>query len=193
LGVPPKAWYLAGQIEKESCISLKHSRCWNSRSEFKSAREQGVGLGQLTRAFRIDGSIRFDALQELKDKHPMLLKDLNWTTIKDKPELQIRAVVLKMLDNYKYYARYTDIDNAIIFGMEAYNGGIGGLNNERRACKISGKCNPQYWFNNVENFCLKSKAALYGNRSACDISRNYPRDIIYTRSNKYSKFWLVKN
>ena len=37
--------YVPALIEHESCISLRHSRCWNSTSELRSAREQGTGLG----------------------------------------------------------------------------------------------------------------------------------------------------
>lgn len=38
--------YVPSLIEHESCITLKHKRCWNSLSRLKSAREEGAGLGQ---------------------------------------------------------------------------------------------------------------------------------------------------
>ena len=176
-------------IEHESCISLTHSRCWNPASRLRSAREEGAGLGQLTRAFRSDGSIRFDALAELKTKHRSLA-ELTWTNIYTRPDLQVRAVVLKMQDNYTYYLPYaaTTLD-ALAFADAAYNGGIGGLNSERRACKLSSTCDHTRWFGNVENYCLKSKAALYGNRSACDINRHHVTDVLQTRSGKYEQFW----
>ena len=107
-----------------------------------------------------------------------------------RPDLQIRAVVFKMRDNYQYYIKYADSDNALAFADAAYNGGIGGLDNERRACKISGKCNPALWKGNVEMFCMKSKAALYGQRSACDINRHHVKDVLLNRSQKYKKFFL---
>lgn len=190
MGVAPKVWYLAGLIEHESCISLTHSRCWNSQSRIRTAREEGAGLGQITRAFRQDGSIRFDALKELRDKHPKSLYELSWHNVYTRPDLQIRAVVLKMRDNYQYYAKYTDSENALAFADAAYNGGIGGLDMERRACKISAKCDPTLWFDNVELFCLKSKATLYGQRSACDINRHHVYDVLNIRSLKYKQFFI---
>lgn len=186
----PKASYLASLIEHESCISLKHSRCWNPKSRLRSAREEGAGLGQITRAFRSDGSIRFDALTELKQKHPIALAELSWYNVYTRPDLQIRAVVLKMRDNYKYYEKYSYSPlDAYAFSDASYNGGIGGLDNERRACKLASWCDHTKWFGNVEKLCLKSKAALYGNRSACDINRYHVKDVLLVRSAKYDIFF----
>ena len=83
--------YFAGLIEHESCISLTHSKCWNPSAELRTAREQGVGVGQLTRAFNPDGSTRFDILSELKTKHSVALKELSWSNIKQRPDLHIEA------------------------------------------------------------------------------------------------------
>jgi hypothetical protein len=184
----PKAWYLGALIEHESCISLTHSRCWNPASKLKSAREEGAGLGQITRAYNSTGGVRFDALAEIRDKHPEL-RELSWSNVYVRPDLQIRAVIFKMKDNYTYYIRYTDSENALAFADAAYNGGIGGLDNERRACKITTGCNPALWFDNVEKLCLKSKAALYGQRSACDINRHHVKDVLVTRSPKYKQYF----
>jgi len=181
-------FYLGALIEHESCISLTHSRCWNPSSRLKSAREEGAGLGQITRAYNSSGQVRFDALAEIRDRHSVL-RELNWANVYTRPDLQIRAVVLKMKDNYQYYIRYTDSENSLAFADAAYNGGIGGLDNERRACKITINCNPAMWFDNVEKFCLKSKAALYGQRSACDINRFHVKDVLVTRSLKYKQFF----
>lgn len=38
--------YVGGLIEHESCISLTHSRCWNSAARLKTEKEEGAGLGQ---------------------------------------------------------------------------------------------------------------------------------------------------
>ena len=71
------------------------------------------------------------------------------------------------------------------FADAAYNGGVTGVNNERRACKMTIGCDPSKWFGHTENLCLKSKAALYGNRSACTINRHHVRDVLFTRATKY--------
>lgn len=173
-------------IEHESCISLKHSKCWNPRSRLRTQREEGAGLGQLTRAFRANGSLRFDALEELKKKHKLDLRELTWDNIYTRPDLQIRAIVLKMRDNYSYYLKYSSsVEEAYAFADASYNGGIGGLDNERRACKLASWCDHTKWYGNVEKLCLKSKVALYGNRSACDINRHHVTDVLRTRAPKY--------
>jgi len=185
----PKAAYLGSLIELESCIHLKHPRCWNPKSRLKSAREEGAGLGQITRAFKTDGTIRFDALSELKHKYPKELAELSWQVVYDRPDLQIRALALMMQDNYQYFNRHVkDPYQAYAFADAAYNGGAGGVDHERRACKLATWCDPNQWFDNVEKLCLKSKAALYGNRSACDINREHVRNVINTRSEKYAKY-----
>jgi len=189
LGHTPKAAYLGSLIELESCIHLKHPRCWNPKSRLKSAREEGAGLGQITRAFKADGTIRFDALSELKHKYPKELAELSWQVVYDRPDLQIRTLTLMMRDNYQYFNRHVkDPYHAYAFADAAYNGGAGGVDHERRACKLATWCDPNQWFDNVEKLCLKSKAALYGNRSACDINREHVRNVINTRSEKYAKY-----
>lgn len=172
---------------------MKHSRCWNATSRLRTSREEGAGLGQITRAFKPDGSIRFDALQELKAKHPKPLQELSWSTVYTRPDLQIRAVVLKIRDNITYYEPYSKTyDDALAFADASYNGGVGGLDRERRACKTDPACDHTRWFDNVEKYCLKSKAVLYGNRSACDINRHHVVDVLKTRSNKYIQFFPIK-
>ena len=102
----------------------------------------------------------------------------------------MRAVVLKMQDNYKYFSNYAvNPKEAYAFSDAGYNGGNGGVNNERRACKLASWCDPSKWFGNVEKLCLKSKVALYGNRSACDINRHHVKDVLLVRSAKYEVFF----
>ena len=173
-------------IEHESCISLTHSRCWNPTSRLRSAREEGAGLGQITRAFNNDGSTRFDALTELRTRHPKELAEWNWKNVYTRPDLQIRGIILKSHDDYMSLLPYSfDSLQARKFADAAYNGGLGGVNKERRACRISLTCDPGKWDQNVELFCLKSKVALYGQRSACDINRHHVKDVFDVRTNKY--------
>lgn len=97
-----------------------------------------------------------------------------------------------MRDNYTYYAKYSESPiEAYAFADAAYNGGIGGLDNERRACKLASWCDHTKWFDNVEKLCLKSKVALYGNRSACDINRHHVKDVLLIRSSKYVPYFSL--
>lgn len=187
-GWPELPWphYVPALISHESCISYTHSRCWAPTSRLKSAREEGAGLGQLTRAYRADGSLRFDALAEMRDRHPAL-RELDWATIYQRPDLQIRTLVLMSRGNWHELRGVDDYWERLAMTDAAYNGGMGGLANERRACKLRAGCDPQRWWGHVEKVCLKSRAALYAGRSACDISRHHPRDVLLVRMPKYKR------
>ena len=178
--------YFAALIEHESCISLKHSRCWAPTSRLKSDREEGAGLGQLTRAFNADGSTRFDALADSRRLDPRGLNELRWETVYQRPDLQMRVIVLMTRDSYNRLVKLVpDHLPRLAMADAAYNGGMGGLLNERRACGMKADCNPNLWFGNVEHTCLKSTKPLYGNRSACDINRHHVHDVLLTRMPKY--------
>lgn len=92
-----------------------------------------------------------------------------------------------MYDQLKAFANTTY--DAMAFADAAYNGGIRGLQQERRACGMSTDCDPSKWFGHVERYCLKSRVALYGNRSACDINRHHVYDVLVVKLNKYSAFF----
>jgi len=181
----PEPWVLAGLIEHESCITVKHPKCWNPKSMLKTSREEGAGLGQLTRAYSPNGALRFDALAEMKQQHPSL-RELNWGNIYDRPDLQIRALVLKSKQDHRNFEQTA---TPLHFTDAAYNEGVGGVNQDRRLCKISSNCNPTIWFNNVELTCSRSKTPIYGGRSACDISRHHVRDVMLVKSPKYKAYY----
>lgn len=180
----PAPQTLPALIEHESCVSLKHARCWSPTSRLKSAREEGAGLGQITRAWRPDGSLRFDALAHLRESHPAL-EMWSWDNVYQRAELQLRAVVLMSRDNYQGLRMVRDPWQRLAMADAAYNGGLGGLQSERRACALVPGCDPQQWWGHVETRCLKSRAALYGGRSACDINRHHVHDVLRVRSEKY--------
>lgn len=175
-------------IEHESCISLTHSRCWNAKSRLKTAREEGAGLGQITRAWNPDGSLRFDALAEMRARHSEL-RELSWSNVYQRPDLQLRTLVLMSRDNYRALGVIADPGQRLAFADAAYNGGLGGVQKDRRACQIKPGCDPQRWWGNVELTCTKSRVALYGQRSACDINRHHVRDVLTVRAPKY-ELWL---
>jgi hypothetical protein len=178
--------YFAALIEHESCISLKHSRCWSPTSRLKSDREEGAGLGQLTRAFHADGSTRFDALEDSRRLDPRGLNELRWDTVYQRPDLQMRVIVLMTRAAWnRLVPLIPDESPRLAMADAAYNGGIGGVLNERRACGLRSGCNPNAWFGHVEHVCLKSTKPLYAGRSACDINRHHVHDVLLTRMPKY--------
>lgn len=186
----PKAYQLAGLIEHESCTRLTHPRCWDPTSQLKSYREEGAGFFQLTRAYYAhSGELRFDVIQELRLKYPQL-RELGWHNVYSRPDLQIKAGILMNRDLFLEFLPHSkNEEEAFAFADAAYNGGMSGVNKERRACKLALDCDHKRWFDHTERFCLKSKVALYGNRSACDINRHHVRDVLLVRSPKYKKYF----
>lgn len=181
----PRRELLPALIEHESCIGLKHSRCWAPTSRLKTPREEGAGLGQITRAWRPDGATRFDALAEMREAHPAL-RELDWATIYQRPDLQLRAVVLKVRGDFTALRAVPDKMQRLAFADAAYNGGIGGVHKERRGCQLKAGCDPAQWWGHVEAACLKSRQPIYAGRSACDINRHHVADVLVTRAPKYS-------
>ena len=171
---------LAALVEQESCAS--RAACWNPGARLKTSREEGVGMGQITRAYRADGSLRFDALAGLRDQYGADLSGLSWDTVYSRPDLHLRAVVLMSRDAARPFRGST---GWLHFGDAGYNGGVAGVQKERRACKLSAGCDPARWFGHVEAHCLKSRQPLYGGRSACDINREHVRNVFLVRRTKY--------
>lgn len=179
-GIPDRA-YMGGLIDHESACPIKRS-CWKPTARLKSAREEGGGLGQLTRAWRADGSLRFDKLAEMREAHPAL-RELSWSTLYQRPDLQMRTMIVMVKADYLFFRDRTAAPLA--FADASYNGGRGGVEKERRACGLKAGCDPNRWFGHVERVCLKSRVPLYGNRSACDINRHHVHDVIHTRTPRY--------
>lgn len=184
--------YVPALIEHESCLSLSHSRCWKSTSELRSKREQGVGLGQVTRTFREDGSVRFDTLSNLKNMYKSELKEASWDIIKNRPDLQIRMIVLLLRTDNKQLYNIEDELVRLHFTDSAYNGGIRDVHRSRRACGLAKNCNPQFWFDHVENYIQKSNKILYGNRSAKMINTHHVSDVFKTRLPKYQQQYFTE-
>lgn len=179
-------FYFGALIEHESCITLTHKKCWNPSSQLKTKRERGVGLGQITIAYREDGSTRFDTLSDLVRNHNRYLKDLTWNNIVDRPDLQIRAIILLYKDNYNNVALIkVPVMQRLAMADSAYNGGIRDVIRSRTVCGLTINCDPNIWFNNVELYNVKSTRKLYGNRSARDINNHHVRDVLLVRTLKY--------
>lgn len=178
----PAPSVLAALVEQESCPSLKSRSCWNPGARLKSAREEGAGMGQITRTYRADGSQRFDALADLRGQYGADLAGLTWATVYQRPDLQLRTLVLMSRDAARPFRQAPDM---LAFGDAAYNGGAGGVQRERQACALASGCDPGRWFGHVEQHCLKSRQALYAGRSACDINREHVHLVMRVRGWKY--------
>lgn len=162
---------LGALIEQESCISLKHKKCWNPRAELKTDREYGFGLGQLTVTHK------FNAFEEVKAMHPSM-RDWRWED-RYNPSYQLRAIVLKNRNNFRAVSKWTPRnEDRMAFTFSAYNGGLGGLMKDRRLCANVKGCDTTRWFGHVEQHSFRSKVAVKGyGQSFFDINRGYVRNV----------------
>lgn len=172
---------VAAQVEQETCISLKHARCWSPRAELRTSREQGVGLGQITR------TARFDSLAELRSQYRTQLAGWTWDSpsLYD-PALQLRALVLMDHRNWLAVAGAATDRERLAMALAAYNGGMRGLAADRALCSGTPGCDASRWFGQVERTCTKASTAAPGyGQSFCEINRHYPVAILDQRRAKY--------
>jgi hypothetical protein len=187
----PQPWTLAGLVEQESCVSLTSKRCWDAHAELKTSREYGFGLGQITIAYRANGSVRFNKFQELVAAHPEL-SDWTWDERFD-PDEQLKAIVLMCRTIYWRIAPAATAEAHLAFMLSGYNGGVSGVAQDRILCSHTDGCDPGLWFGNVANTSLKSKAPQreYGGQSFFSINRGYVTNVMTVRRDKYRPFWGV--
>jgi hypothetical protein len=185
----PHQPYFSSLMEHESCIHLKHKRCCSPKSEFVTARERGAGVGMLTIAYRADGSVRFDALTDLRNKYKNHLHELSWNNITSRPDLQVRGVILLFKDSHDRLLSVKDSFERTKMADSAYNGGISAVLKARVACGIAKECDPQKWEKNTERYIVKSTKALYAGRSALDINLHHVKDVTIVRYGKYVKYY----
>lgn len=172
---------LGALIEQESCITLKSKRCWSPDAELKTEREQGIGLGQITR------TARFDALADLRRANPEALRDWGWDkpTLRD-PHYQLRGVILLERQNWRGISGAATAEDHAAFMDAAYNGGAGGLASDRRICAATNGCDRARWFGHVERTSLKQKTAVSGyGQSFFDINRGHVRNVMIVRRPRY--------
>ena len=184
----PMPSFLAAQVEQESCISLTHSKCWNPRAELKTKRENGIGFGQFTRAYRADGSIRFDKISELAAAHKSL-RGWSWENRYD-PHYQLTAIVEMDKAIYNRQRGASSDRDRLAFTLSGYNGGEGGVLQDRRLCANTKGCDQNRWFGHVEKTSLKSKQPHPGYRhSFFAINREYVTNVLDVRRHKYNKYF----
>ncbi|WP_139208938.1 MULTISPECIES: lytic murein transglycosylase [Pseudomonas] len=184
----PMPEFLAGQIEQESCITLKHSKCWNPRAELKTSREYGFGLGQTTVAYKKDGSVRFNKWAELVAAYPSL-KGWSWANRYD-AHYQLIAIVEMDKGLFKRQKGAATPVDQLSFALSAYNGGTGGVLQDRRLCANTKGCDPARWRGHVSAHSLKSRKPQPGyGKSFYDINREYVTNILDVRRLKYEPYF----
>ena len=172
----PDYVFPAGLIDQESN--------WKPTAQLKTARELGCGLGQFTKAMNADGSIRFDALTEVKalDK---TLKDWDWRDC-SAVKYQLRAVVLKTKSLYRNCSvAMLDGTNSLMCVGAGYNGGAGSVAKRQRLCRAQAGCNYRVWEGHLNKQCAQSNVKVHGyGESFCEINSKYPGRI-YARMPKF--------
>jgi len=174
---------LAAQVEQETCASLKSAKCWNPHTELKTSREYGFGLGQLT------VTPKFNNFKEAR-KLDVSLRDWQFADRYD-PARQLRTLVLMDRAGYRRLASLVPDDRErLAMAFSAYNGGMGGVLQDRRLCASIAGCDPSRWFGNVELHSLKARAKTAGyGKSFYDINRGYVRSVMIDRRPRYAPFF----
>lgn len=169
---------LAAQIEQETCASLRSPKCWSPRAELKTAREYGFGLGQVT------VTSRFDNFAEAR-KLDVTLRDWRWEDRYD-ARRQLRTLVLMDRGGFERLRFVADERERLAMTFAAYNGGLGGVLQDRRVCAQAVGCDPNRWFGHVERHSTKSRVKWQGyGASAYDINRGYVRAVLIDRRPRY--------
>lgn len=186
--VAPMPSFLAAQVEQETCISLKHPKCWNPRAELKTSREYGYGMAQTTIAYRSDGSVRFNKQEELRAAHASLR---GWTFEKRyDPKYQLTALVEMNKAIFNRTTGSATEQDRLMFTLSAYNGGESGVRQDRILCRNTPGCDQSRWLSNVERTSTKLKVKFQGyGQSPYAINREYVRNVIFVRRAKYEQFF----
>lgn len=169
---------LPAQVEQETCVSLKSKGCWSNRTELKTSREYGFGFGQITI------TAKFDNFKEAK-KLDASLASWRWDDRYNKA-MQMRTLVLMDKRHYNSLQGTHSETERLAMAFSCYNGGCGGVAQDRKVCAAIKGCDPSKWFGNVELHSLKQKTAVKGyGKSFYEINREYVRNIMFKRSGKY--------
>lgn len=175
---------LCGLIEQETCYSLKHKYCWSPTATLKNSREEGRGLGQITRAWDSNGKLRFDALKEVRERHLDALAGWSWKNVAD-ATFQIRGLIFEFRDNYVTFGFAKTKTDQLAFADSAYNGGRGGVLQDRALCKAHKGCDQNVWMGNVSEYSKKSRKSTAYAQSFYDINRNHVKQVVYGQKQGY--------
>lgn len=183
-------WVMPAIFDHETCPGYKSAKCWNTAAELKNNREQGLGLGQMTRTWNANGTVRFDNIANLRRLYPKELGELDWGTFKNMPKLQIRASTILFYEEYRRLSSVICPEERLRMARSAYNGGGGNVKRARSKCKLTTNCDTQIWYRHVENHLPQSRIldARYGNRSMYQINTSYVKDT-ERRLNKFKPYF----
>jgi hypothetical protein len=172
---------IPGLIEQETCITLKHSKCWSRMAKLETSREYGFGLGQLT------VTSRFNAFEEVKQLDSKL-KGWQWDD-RFNAEFQMTAIVAMLKRNYRVFRNAEKELDHYAFSLASYNGGVGGIQSDQRICRNTPGCNSNLWFGHTEHTSLKQKTVVKGyGQSFFQINRKYPVNVLLIRRMKYKPY-----
>ena len=189
--------FMFALMEGESCVSLKHSRCFSTTSNYKTRwrngkrREEGAGLLQFTRTWHRSGKVRFDTLTRIAKKYRTHLKGLGWHNIYSNKRLQIRAGIFLTLDTWNGLPSTVPPCEKLPMAMSAHNQGAGGLRQDRRLCGMTKGCNPNKWFGNVEKvkrWGFSTNRLAHG-RTAWATNRKHVGLVMKKRRPKYTRYF----
>ena len=167
---------IAGQVWMESL--------WDPRAELKTSREYGFGLGQMTKAWRSSGKVRFNKFKEAKKKYKEL-RDWEWGNRWDVN----KQLIFIFKEDYMLYKKFYNYSDDLItrysLMLSAYNGGTTLLLREIRYCKQDKACNANLWFCNIATKAARSTKKYKGyGKSFFDINGEYPKYILFKHITK---------
>jgi hypothetical protein len=167
--------FVAGVIEQESG--------WKVTAKLQTSRELGAGLGQFTRAYAADGSVRFDALEETRRLDPSLA-GWSWRDPYN-AEYQMRGAVLKLRANARSCGPLmADGREVLACSAAQYNGGGGSVSNRIRRCRVAAGCDGRRWFGHLEHQAKPAVRVQGYGESFDQINSKYPGRV-FARMPKY--------